>query len=589
MRFVPNQLVLTTVITLSLLMACTSIMAPNTASMVLTGGVVYTMDSQGSTATAIAVKADKILLVGSDEQVEAYIGEGTKVVNLEGKMVLPGFIAGHAHPPGRELAALNSLVFNALEPNLDVYRKAIEDYAIQQSDAPILFGSGLQLNAFSDDSLSKVFLDDIVRNKPVLIKDSSLHGELLNSIALKMSGITRETPDPPGGKIYKDSHGEPTGYLSDASMLLHPDLQRGPEVSHETYMKAWRQYEDVSLAKGITSVTNALPQSFPSPIVWQLLDEHIKSGNARMRVHVLSKTSANHSPGETIKELEDGQQYISDWQMVKGVKVVLDGVPEGKSAYLLEPYSPTAELASDDRGSPMWNEDSFDEFVVAVDAAGFQVQTHSMGDASVRMFVNAVDMAYQRNTARDARHTVIHANLIDPAEIRRMGEMDIYAAISPIWTYGEPVFSALELQMLGKKRFDQEYALKDMARAGIRMTGSADQPVTPDDRPLFGIETGVTRGSPYFQEQSNQRFVRGHSQSLSVMQMLEMYTINGARQMFMDHMIGSLEPGKKADLVILQKDITQIDPVDISETGIVATIVDGRTMYSAGAGFLNTN
>ncbi|MEM8496699.1 MAG: amidohydrolase [Pseudomonadota bacterium] len=580
MRYLSGRLFLLSVIVISLLTGCVTHMAPDTASVVLRGGAVYAMDGHGNKATAIALRADRILYVGSDDQAAAYIGDQTKILELDGKMVLPGFIDGHAHPPGRELAALNTLVLNALEPNLSVYRKAIKDYSNSRPDMPILFGSGLQLNAFTDDTLSKKFLDNIVSDRPVLIKDSSFHGELVNSIALEMSGITKETSDPPGGKIYRDEYGEPTGYLSDAGTLLHPDLQRGPEVSHEMYLRAWRQYEDVSLAKGITAVTNALPQALPSPVVWQLLDEHIKSGNARMRVNVLSKTNANHSSEATIKELRNGQQFVSDWQMVRGVKIVLDGVPEGKSAYLLQPYAPSAELPANDRGTPMWEKESFNEYIADLDAAGFQVQTHSMGDASVRMFVDAVENAYMRNSARDARHTVIHANLIDPADIERMAKMDIYAAMSPIWSYGEPVFSALELQMLGKKRFDQEYALRDMAQAGIRMTGSADQPVTPDDRPLFGIETGVTRGSPYVGEQNDPRFFRGQSQSLSVAEMLEMYTINGARQMFMDDLIGSLEPGKKADLVILERDITQIDPVDISETRIVATIVNGETVYS---------
>lgn len=589
MRHLPSRLFLIFVIALSLLTGCVTTVAPNMASMVLRGGAVYTMDGQRSRATAIALQADSILFVGNDEQVAAYIGEYTQVVELDGKMVLPGFIDGHAHPPGRELAALNTLVLNALEPNLKVYRKAIKDYSNSRPDMPILFGSGLQLNAFADDTLSKTFLDSIVSDRPVLIKDSSFHGELVNSIALEMSGITKETSDPPGGKIYRDQFGEPTGYLSDASSLLHPDLQQGPEVTHEMYLQAWQQYEDVSLAKGITAVNNALPQALPSPVVWQLLDEHIQSGNARMRVNVLSKTNANHSSEATIRELRDGQKYVSDWQMVRGVKIVLDGVPEGKSAYLLQPYAPSAELPANDRGTSMWKKESFNEYVADLDAAGFQVQTHSMGDASVRMFVDAVENAYTRNSTRDARHTVIHANLIDPADIQRMGEMDIYAAMSPIWSYGEPVFSALELQMLGKKRFDREYALKDMAQAGIRMSGSADQPVTPDDRPLFGIETGVTRGSPYVGEQNDPRFLRGQSQSLSVMEMLEMYTINGARQMFMDDLIGSLEPGKKADLVILERDITQIDPVDISETEIVATIVNGETVYSSNDGMFGNN
>ena len=208
------------------------------------------------------------------------------------------------------------------------------------------------------------------------------------------------------------------------------------------------------------------------------------------------------------------------------------------------------------------------------------MQAHAMGDASARLFIDGVARAAEMNGTRDARHTMIHANLITMKDIERMGNLGIYAAVSPLWSYREPVFGPMELKMLGKVRY-LEYQFKKMVELGVIMSGSADQPVTPDDRPLFGIEVGVTRSSPYPGQQGDPSFVRDPEQALSVMDMLAVYTINGAKQMHMEHLIGSLEPGKKADLVILEKDITAIDPADISETKILQTIVDGRTVYTA--------
>lgn len=551
-----------------------------TASLVMTNGSVYTMDEEGSIASAIAIQKDKIVFVGTNDEAEKYIGEDTEVINLAGKMVLPGFVDGHSHPPERELAAASELILDTHEASLEVYRENLKSYAAANPDKPVLVGKGLQINLFDENELTSAFIDEIVSDRPVVLSDTSFHGRLVNSIALQMSNITKETNNPAGGKIYRDADGNPTGYLSDAAILLHPDLQR-QETTPEQYLAAFKEYERVSSPKGITTVQNASSLSLPTSVVRPLLDKYFRSGDARVRVNYLTRvTPEGLSIEEAIAELNDAQKYVSDWQMVKGVKTFLDGVPEGKSAYLLEPYAETAEVEPDYRGSLNWPEQEYIDTVLALDAAGYQMQTHAMGDASARLFIDSVALAANENGARDARHTLIHANFVRSEDIERMGDLDIYAAVSPIWSYGEPVFSALELKMLGEQRFDQEYQFKKMVDEGVHMSGSADQPVTPDDRPLFGIEAAVTRGSPYPDEQGKQAFVRGASQAVSVMDMLKVYTINGAKQVFMEHLVGSLEVGKKADIVVLEHDITKIDPVDISETEIVKTIVDGRTVYS---------
>ncbi len=550
------------------------------ASMVLTNGAVYTMDEQDTVASALAIRNGEIVYVGEDAAANEYVGNDTQVIDLAGKMVVPGFVDGHSHPPMREISALTNWQIDALEPNLEVYREGLRAYAVANPDKPILTGFGLQLNAFKDDELTAAFIDEIVSDRPVLLTDNSGHGMLVNTIALEMSNITRETQDPPGGRVYRDEDGNPTGYLSDASSLLSPDFAR-EELSPEDYMSAWRQYENVSAPKGITAVqvpSSSLPPSVTRP----LLAEYFQTGDAKMRVNFLTTVRPGGlSLEEVLAELKDAQQYVSDWQMVNGVKIWLDGVPEGKSAYLLQPYAHTAKVASDYRGTLNWPEAEYNDMILTLDAEGYQMQAHAMGDASARLFIDGVARAAEVNGTRDARHTMIHANLITMKDIERMGDLGIYAAVSPLWSYREPVFGPMELKMLGKVRYYLEYQFKKMVELGVIMSGSADQPVTPDDRPLFGIEVGVTRSSPYPGQQGDPSFVRDPEQALSVMDMLAVYTINGAKQMHMEHLIGSLEPGKKADLVILEKDITAIDPADISETKILQTIVDGRTVYTA--------
>jgi predicted amidohydrolase YtcJ len=549
------------------------------ATMVLKNGSVYTMDKIDSIATAIAIDGDGIMYVGDDKSVEKYIGKETEIIDLDGKMVVPGFVDGHTHPPDGQLWAMNNLMFADLEPDLGVYREALKAYAEEHADDPVLTGMGLQLNLFDDASPHKSFIDEIVNDKPVILKDGSGHGMLVNTAVLEMSGITSETEDPPGGMIYKDEFGEPTGYLSDARELLRPDLLKVPEPTPELFLQVWKMYEDESLPKGITAVNQAGLFAMYTPTMWQLLDDYAKAGKLRMRVNALFFAGDRYTAEEVVQTLKNGQKYVSDWQMVRGVKTALDGVPEGKSSYLLEPYAPTAGSDPDYRGTLIWDEDAFKEWFAAVDAAGYQVQAHIMGDGSSRLFVDAVENAYEQNGKRDARHTIVHANLIHPSDVPRMGKLDIYAAMQPIWAYQDPLYAGLDRQMFGQERFDQEYCFRNMVEAGVHITGSADMPVTPDDRPLAGIETGVTKCSPYPGQQGDPQYVRNANQAVSVMEMLRMYTINGAKQMFMDHLIGSLEPGKKADMVILARDITQIKPVDIAETEIVATIVNGKKLY----------
>lgn len=281
-----------------------------------------------------------------------------------------------------------------------------------------------------------------------------------------------------------------------------------------------------------------------------------------------------------IQALRDGQQYASDMQSITTVKTMVDGVPEGKTAYLLKPYAKEAGMPADYKGNSMWNDDHLRKFVAAIDKAGFRVHIHAMGDGGVHQVLDAIENAYNQNGKRDGRHIIAHATLVDKPDVARMAKLGVYGAMQPIWFYKDPMFSTLEKQMFGEERFKNEYAIKDMLDAGIIMTGSADAPVTPDDRPLVGIEVGVTQSSPYPDHQNDPEYVRDANQRVSVLDMLRMYTINGAKEMSMEKIIGSIEVGKKADMVVLGQDITKIKPQDIAETEIINTIFSGKIIYA---------
>ncbi|MBR0597313.1 amidohydrolase [Sinanaerobacter chloroacetimidivorans] len=547
-----------------------------TATLVLKNGAVYTMDDKDTVAAAVAVHDDKIIYVGNDMEAERYIGKDTVVINLEGKMVAPGFVDGHIHAASEQVAKMYCVYLADTEPTIDAYQTALREFAEKNPEAPIIFGLNFQINAF-DDGPTKEMLDQIVSDKPVVIADTSYHAFWLNSQALKEIGVTKETKTPAGGRIVRDSHGEPTGYLIDCQELWRP-LEESLIITPDQYMEAFQMLEKESMAKGITAV-NSLGVELSGEVLWKTISDYAKTGRMTLRTNYSLNMAPEDDVNEVIKTMRNGQQYVSDLLNVTVVKLFTDGVVEGKTAYLLDPYAPETGLPADFRGEPIWEDDELKKAIAAIDKAGFQVHIHAIGDGAACQSLDAIEYAFNQNGKREARHTLTHLTIIHHDDILRMGEMGVIAAMQPIWFYKDPLFSEFDRQMLGEERFWQMYAIRDMLDAGILMTGSSDSPTTPDNRPLAGIETAVTQCSPYEEERYDESYVRNPDQRVTVLEMLKVYTINGAKQMFMDKLIGSIEIGKKADMVILEEDITHIRPQGISETKVICTIFDGKIIY----------
>jgi len=347
-------------------------------------------------------------------------------------------------------------------------------------------------------------------------------------------------------------------------------------------LDSFKEFETQMNSEGLTAICNGGTSEVPNPKLWKFMDDYSKTGDMSMRVNFAEFASSYTVDGakQCVDDLNAAQKYNSDYQHVSQVKLLIDGVPEGKTALLMDPYDPAAGMAADYRGPQYCTQDQLNQFVALVDKSGYQVFIHTMGDGGANMDLNAFEYAQKQNGKRDSRHTMVHANFVDKSDMPRMAALGVYAALQPIWAYFDPTFSGLEKKNLGADRFMKEYAVRDMVNAGITITGSADWPITLDNRPLSGIEVGVTQCSPYPGQQGDPTYFRNPNQTVTVMDMLKFFTINGAKQMFMDDKIGSLEVGKKADIVILAKDITKIDPKDISETEIIDTISNGRIVYS---------
>ena len=557
-------------------------MKKNSASLVIMGGVIHTMDGDRQTASAVAVKDDKIIYIGDDEGAEDFIGDYTRVIGLDGKMVLPGFIDSHIHPASGWMTDMFECNLIELEPSAEVYAAAIKAFADSNRDMELIIGASFQINAFDDLGPTKEVLDAVVSDRPVIVTDTSKHAYWVNSKALEMAGVTEDTPGPEGGKIYRNEDGTIRGYFADA--FLFDEVLALGEKTIEQFEAAWMNWQAEANSFGITSFSGGSDGTLEK---WAMVNDLLKRGELTVRANMPYMPEPNQASAKDIADMLDvmkeGQKYTSDYQVVRTVKVFIDGVVEGRTGLLLEPYDAAAGTDPDYRGIPIWTKESLQAVVSASDKAGYAMHMHTIADGSTRMGVDAIEKAITDNGTKDPRHVLTHLTIVDPAEIPRMSEMGIIAAMQPTWFYRDPWFSGLEEQMLGTERFNRMYMIKDMVDAGVLMTGSADYSVLPDYRPLIGIEAGPTQSSPYPGEDHDPDFIRNADQAVSLMTMLEAYTRNGAYQMGMENKIGSLEVGKLADMVILDEDLFKIPLQKISDIEVLYTILGGRIVYGGDA------
>ncbi|SEH43526.1 hypothetical protein SAMN05216447_102157 [Parafannyhessea umbonata] len=233
-------------------------------------------------------------------------------------------------------------------------------------------------------------------------------------------------------------------------------------------------------------------------------------------------------------------------------------------------------------GPAYTDQETLNKVVAIADKAGYQVELHAMGDEAVHMLLDAFEYAQKENGKRDARHQIAHATLMRDEDIQRMADLEVIGAMQPMWFYYDPFFSYMEEANFGPERFAKEYRVKTMLDAGIVMTGSVDYPITLEVRPLTGIQAGATQQSPFDEGENDPKTLRNPNEAVSVMDMIKFYTTNGAKALFMEDKIGSIEKDKLADMVVLGQNLTEVDVRQVANTGVLYTISGGRVVYEGG-------
>jgi predicted amidohydrolase YtcJ len=540
------------------------------ADLILSGGRVWTADATRPWAEAVVVRGNRIAYVGDAAGAEGWRGPKTRVLTLEGGLVLPGFDDSHIHLMSGALSL--ERVDLSEEPSLEAVQARIRAFAAAHPERPWVLGRGWLYGSFPGGLPTKEQLDAVAPDRPAYMECYDGHTGWANSRALARAGITRETKDPENGLIVHDPKtGEATGVLEESATALVESRIPVPDAAAR-YALLLRALELLS-ADGITSVQDA-GYSVPELAADLPLIERAQA-ESRLTVRILA--AVRMEAGDVEAPIAEARRLAArhhDALLRFGtIKGFVDGVIESHTAALLEPYSDDPRFG---RGRANWEPQALDGAVVAADAAGLQVYLHAIGDRGVRMALDAHQAALKTNGRRDRRGRVEHIETISSADIPRFRSLGVIASMQPLHANPDQNNSDVWERNIGPERSGRGFAWREIEKAGGRLVFGSDWPVvTPDV--LRGLYCAVTR-------KTREGLPRGgwHPElAVSLESALRHYTIDAAYASFEENEKGSLETGKLADLVVLSRDPFRSPPEVLLETRILLTVMDGRIVYRA--------
>ncbi|WP_327592203.1 amidohydrolase [Streptomyces chartreusis] len=539
------------------------------ADLLFTGGPVLT--PEGRTATAVAVTGDRITAVGREE-VHDLAGPRTEVVDLAGRLLLPGFQDAHVHPvpAGLELTQCDLTGTRTADDTL----AAVRAYADAHPEREWITGGGWSMEAFEGGTPTKELLDSVVPDRPVYLPNRDHHGAWVNSRALALAGITRDTPDPADGRIERDASGEPSGTLQEGAMQLVGRLP--PPATQADRVAALLHAQRHLHALGITAWQDALVGDFlgmDNPA--QAYLAAARDGSLTARV-VGALWWDRERGSEQIPELAQRREALSHGRFrATSVKLMLDGVAETGTAALVDPYLDKCGCATANRGTSFIDPEQLPKYVTELDALGFQCHFHALGDRAVRDALDAIEAARAANGPSDTRPHLAHLQVIQPADVPRFARLGAIANIQPLWAAHEPQMDELTIPFLGPERAAWQYPFGALLRAGARLAAGSDWPVSSPD-PLHGVHVAVNRVTP--DADDAQVFLPG--ERIGLTEALTAYTAGSAHVNHLDD-TGEVRAGALADLVVLDRDPFDGPAQEIARTRVARTYVGGAQVYAA--------
>jgi predicted amidohydrolase YtcJ len=545
------------------------------AETIYTNARVYTVDADNAWAEAFAVRDGKFLAVGSAEAITAqHQGEATQLVDLGGRMVMPGLHDMHAHLAQAGTKELFECGF-PFTLRLDEILEKVRECVAQAPAGTWLRGGQWAMELLdSAEPPNKALLDQIAPDVPVFLIDSTVHAAWANSKALEMLGIGDDTPDPTGGVIVRDPEtGEATGILLDNA--AYEALQTLPAYSAQQMREALQWSVAQMNEVGVTALKDAMVDA-GALAAYAALDR-----DAQLNAHLATSLAwrmAWAGPQPKLEATIAGRASAASGNVQPDfIKIMLDGIPPSQTAAVLEPYVPDGVHPQGHAGYLTQSPESLAEDIVKLDAQGLTVKLHAAGDRAVRVALDAIEAARKANGDSGMRHEISHAEMIHADDVPRFKALDVTAEMSPILWYPSPLHEAMEFA-LGLERADRFWPIKTLHETGALVIYGSDWPsVVPSANPWPGVEAMVTRRDPYGKNPGE----LGLDQALDLATVLRIFTINGAESMYSADTRGSIETGKSADFIVLDRNLFEIAPEEISDTQVLQTVFRGKTVHAA--------
>jgi predicted amidohydrolase YtcJ len=533
--------------------------AQPTASLALVNGKVWTVNEAQPRAEAVACLGSRIVAVGSNDEIRKWVGPRTELIDLGGKLLLPGFNDAHVHffSGGENLAGVQ--LRNAKSE--DEFRNRIAEFAGKQPAGRWITGGGWDHENWTPARLpTRQLIDAASAGHPVFVNRLDGHMALANSQALKLAGITRDTPDPPGGTIVRDSTGEPTGVLKDAAM--ERVYRAIPEPSEDQIADAVRAAMRYAAENGVTSVQDMSA----APEVLRVYQTLLARGELTVRI-------SGHQPLASWQRLAAvglHADFGGEKLHIGGLKGFADGSLGSTTALLFEPYldaPDTSGLAN----SEMIPESKMQKHILDADRAGLQVAVHAIGDKANHMVLDMYEEAGRQNGTRDRRFRIEHAQHLRADDIPRFSQLHVIASMQPYHCIDDGRWAE---KRIGPERAKTTYAFRALLDSGAVLAFGSDWDVAPMV-PLMGIYAAATRRT--LDGKHPDGWVP--EQKITVGEAIRAYTMGSAYASFDEKIKGSIEPGKLADMVVVSDDILTISPADIDKTRVETTVFDGKVIY----------
>ena len=540
--------------------------------MILVGGSLFTAGWNTSRRGALAVERGRIVAVGTDAEVMELRGPHTEVIDVTGRLLLPGFQDAHVHPVMAGISLLRCDVHHCA--SAEEILATIIDYAVSHPDERWVLGAGWSMEHFPGGTPTREALDAVVPDRPAYLPNRDGHGAWANSLALHLAGITAQTPDPADGRIERDADGNPSGTLHEGAMDLIERLL--PKASAEEGLRGLKVAQERLLSLGVTSWQDAaVGDVFGQGDLLETYRRAAVEGLLTARVVGALWWERERSSDQIVDLVQQRADGGAAGFRPTSVKIMLDGVAENYTAAMLEPYLDGCGCRTANTGLDFVDPEGLREYVTRLDALGFQVHFHSLGDRAVRQALDAIEAARDANGPGGQRHHLAHLQVVHPDDVPRFARLGATANMQPLWAAYEPQMVELTIPFLGEDRSAWQYPWADLLRHGAALAAGSDWSVSSPD-PLDGIHVAVNRRVPGAEADVPAFYPE---QCLDLPTAVAAYTAGSARINGQEDTTGHLTAGMHADLAVLDRDIFAAAQEEIADARVVATYIGGVSAY----------